>query len=55
MWRYYDWQTFINDELKYLPADHPFIQKIYEWKKQYRNIPETPVPQLTMKLDDEKL
>lgn len=52
-WRYYDWQTFINDELKYLPADHPFMEKVYEWKKRYTNIPEKPGQQLAMNIGEE--
>lgn len=52
-WRYYDWQTFINDELKYLPKDHPFIKDIYQWKEKYRNIPDVPASQLTLKINEE--
>lgn len=51
--RYYDWQTFINDELKYLPADHPFMQKVYQWKERYKNIPEKPVQQLALNIGEE--
>lgn len=52
-WRYFDWDTFVNDELKYLHPDHPFIAEVNEWRKTYRNIPDKPNAQLTMSIDNE--
>jgi hypothetical protein len=51
MYRYHDWETLINDELKYLPADHPFIAKLIEAKNEYRNIPQKPSKQIKIDFD----
>ena len=51
MFRYHDWETLTNDELKYLPADHPFIQKLVEAKEKFKNIPEKPNKQTKMNFD----
>jgi hypothetical protein len=52
MYRYHDWETLINDEMKYLPVDHPFIQKLIEAMNEFRNIPEKPNRQSRMNFEN---
>lgn len=56
MYRYYDWQTFINDEMKYIPEDHPLIQKILEAKEsgRFHLIPKKPQTQLALPINQEE-